>query len=127
MLKLLLHEHISPKVAHGLVRRNPKLVARYILEWEKGRFRGQSDFACLQEAARQGLTFVTYDLRTIPPVLKVWAEEGRSHSGVIFIDEKSIFPANIGGIVLALAKLVDEAGSWSWTNRVYFLGAVMWR
>ena len=121
MLKLLLDEHVSPKVAHGLVRRNPKLVARHISEWKDGRFCGQSDSACLEEAAVQGLTLVTYDLRTIPPVLKIWAEEGRSHGGVIFVDEKSISPANIGGLVLALAKLIHETGNWSWTNRIYFL------
>lgn len=97
------------------------MVVRYIAEWEEGDFLGQQDAACLQEAARQGLTLVTYDRRTIPPLLKAWAEEERNHRGVIFVDEKTISPADIGGLVRALSKLSKETGSWDWTNRGCFL------
>ena len=121
MLKLLLDEHISPDVAEGLGRRHRAMVVRYIAEWEDGDFLGQDDSACLQEAARQGLTLVTYDRRTIPGLLKAWAEEARNHGGVIFVDEKTISPADIGGLVQALVKLSRETGDWDWTNRVCFL------
>ncbi|MGD0415424.1 MAG: hypothetical protein ABSA80_08740 [Terriglobales bacterium] len=121
MLKLLLDEHISPEVANGLGRRNRALEIRYLVEWEDGRFLGQEDSACLREAAAQGFTLVTYDRRTIPPLLKTWAEEGRTHGGVIFVDEKTISPADIGGLVWALTRLARETGNWSWTNRIYFL------
>ncbi|MGD1025048.1 MAG: hypothetical protein ABR880_19865 [Candidatus Sulfotelmatobacter sp.] len=121
MLKLLLDEHISPDVANGLRRRNRALEVRYMVEWESGRFLGQDDPACLREAAAQGLTLVTYDRRTIPPLLKTWAEEERSHGGVIFVDEKTISPADIGGLVWALTRLARETGNWTWTNRIYFL------
>jgi len=121
MLKLLLDEHISLDVAEGLGRRNRAMVVRFIAEWEDGDFLGQGDSAFLQEAARQGLTLVTYDRRTIPRLLKAWAEEGRNHGGVIFVDEKTISPADIGGLVRALIKLSKETGSWDWTNRVCFL------
>jgi hypothetical protein len=76
--------------------------------------------ACLREAATQGLTLVTYDRRTIPLLLKPWAEEGRQHGGV-FVDEKTISPADIGGLVWALTRLARETGNWDWTNRIYFL------
>lgn len=121
MLKLLLDEHISPDVAEGVRRRNRKLVVRYIAEWEGGDFLGRDDSACLQQAARQGLTLVTYDRRTIPPLLKNWAEEEREHGGVVFVDEKTISPADIGGLVRALTRLSKETGRWDWTNRIYFL------
>jgi hypothetical protein len=121
MLKLLLDEHISPGVASGLRRRNRAIEVHAMAEWEDGNFLGRDDVACLREAAAQRLTLVTYDRRTIPPVLKGWAEEGRSHGGVIFVDEKTISPADIGGLVWALAKLTKEAGHWDWTNRVSFL------
>jgi hypothetical protein len=121
VLKLLLDEHISPSVAEGLVRRNRAMVVRYLAEWEDGDFLGQEDSACLQQAARQGLTLVTYDRRTIPPLLKAWAEEERRHGGVILVDEKTIPPADIGGLVWALTKLSRETGRWDWTNRVCFL------
>ena len=121
MLKLLLDEHISPDVAEGLRRRNRKLVVRYIAEWEGGDFLGRDDSACLQQAAKQGLTLVTYDRRTIPPLLKTWAEEERAHGGVVFVDEKTISPADIGGLVRALKQLSKETRRWDWTNRIYFL------
>ncbi|HWR17730.1 MAG TPA: hypothetical protein VN577_23070 [Terriglobales bacterium] len=54
------------------------------------------------------MTFVTYDRGTIPPLLKVWAEEERSHGGVLFVDEKTISPTDIGGLVRALISLAAE-------------------
>jgi hypothetical protein len=122
MLKLLLDEHISPDVADGLRRRHRSLVIHGMAEWEDGGFLGKDDSACLLEAAEQGLTLVTYDRRTIPPLLKIWAEEGRRHGGVVFVDEKTISPADIGGLVRALFQLFKETGKWDWIDRVYFLG-----
>ena len=121
MLKFLLDEHISPDVADGLRRRNRTIIVRYMVEWENGDFLGQEDSACLQEAATQGLTLVTYDRRTIPPLLKVWAEEERMHGGVVFVDEKTISLTDIDGLVWALTRLLKETGKWDWTNRVSFL------
>lgn len=90
-------------------------------EWEGGDFLGRDDAACLLEAARQGLTLLTYDRRTIPLLLKGWAEQGRSHGGVIFVDEKTISPADIGGLVRALMQLLRETAKLHWTDRIYFL------
>jgi hypothetical protein len=121
MLKFLLDEHISPAVATGLRRRYRAVKVHAMVEWEDGDYLGQDDSACLREAAAKGLTLVTYDRRTIPPLLKAWAEEGRKHGGVVFADEKTISQANIGGLVRALAELARETIDWEWTNRVYFL------
>jgi hypothetical protein len=121
MIKLLLDEHISPAVAKGLTRRQPSLVVHSMAGWEEGRFLGQDDSACLEHAAELELTLVTYDRRTIPILLKAWAEAGRDHSGVIFIDDKTISPADIGGQVRALSSLIKAAAKWDWTNRVCFL------
>jgi hypothetical protein len=121
VLKLLLDEDISPDVAEGLRRRDRRLVVRYIAEWEGGNFLGRDDSACLQQAAKQGLTLVTYDRRTIPPLLKTWAEEDRTHGGVVFVDEKTIPPADIGGLVRALMRLSKETRHLNWANRIYFL------
>jgi hypothetical protein len=92
-----------------------------LAEWEKGSFLGLDDFAFLEKAAAQGLTLVTYDRRTIPLLLKAWAEEERNHGGVIFVDEKTVAPHDIGGLVRALLELSEETGRWDWTNRVCFL------
>jgi hypothetical protein len=121
MLKLLLDEHVSPDVAAGLRRRVPGLVVRSMSDWQDGDFLGQEDAVCLQEASVQGLTLVTYDRRTIPPLLKRWAEESQLHAGVIFVDEKTISPADIGGLVKALTLLVRQTRAWDWTDRILFL------
>jgi hypothetical protein len=121
MLKLLLDEHISPEVTNGVQRRNRSLVIHSMVEWESGNFLGREDSVCLLEAAKQFLTLVTYDRRTIPPLLKLWAEEERSHGGVVFVDEKTILPADIGGLARALISLADETGEMNWTNQAYFL------
>ena len=121
MLKLLLDEHISPTVADGLRRRNRLLAVSCMADWGEGEFLGQQDSACLQQAAEQGLTLVTYDRRMIPPLLKLWAEEERKHGGLIFVDEKTILPSDIGALVRALSDLSRKTLKWDWTNRVCFL------
>jgi hypothetical protein len=121
MIRLLLDEHISPEVAKGLRRARRGIAVYPTAEWEGGNFLGQSDAACLREAATQGLSLVTYDRRTIPPLLKAWAEAGLTHGGVVFVDEKTISPADIGGLVRALTELAKETGNWDWPGRVCFL------
>jgi hypothetical protein len=121
MLRLLLDEHISPDVAETLRRRHRSLVVVCIVEWEGGEFLGQADWACLEQAAAERLTLVTYDRRTIPPLLKNWAEEGRKHGGVIFVDEKTISPSDHGGLARALGNLRRKTPKWDWTDRVCFL------
>jgi hypothetical protein len=121
VLRLLLDEHISPDVAIGLRRSNQRIVVQAMAEWEDGNFLGQDDAACLREATAQELALVTYDRRTIPPLLKARAEEGRSHAGVSFVDEKSIAPSDIGGLVWASTALAKEDRGWVWTDRICFL------
>jgi hypothetical protein len=121
MLKLVLDEHISPGVAKGLRRLHNKLTVHALVEWEAGVFLGQPDPLILHEAAAQKLTLVTYDQKTIRPLLYDWAHEGRSHGGVVFVDDKTIAPGNIGGLVRALADLTVRRMNDDWTNRVLFL------
>jgi hypothetical protein len=71
----------------------------------------------LQEAHRLKLTLVTYNLRTIPLLLRTWADETPSHGGVIFVDEKTIAPSDIG----ALLKLAAAHGHAHWENCIIYL------
>ncbi|HEV7925412.1 MAG TPA: hypothetical protein VGR14_08660 [Verrucomicrobiae bacterium] len=121
MLRLLLDEHLSPDLGEGLCRANKSIVVHWLAEWEGGRGMGRADDFLLREAMAQGLTLVTYDRKTIPPLLKTWAEAGRDHGGIIFVDEKTIPSSDIGGLIRALQKIFKETARWNWTNRICFL------
>jgi hypothetical protein len=121
MLKLLLDEHISPAVADGLRRRQKNIDVTSLVEWEGGRVVGVPDETLLTAAAAGDLTLVTYDRRTIPPLLMAWAEAEQNHCGIIFVDEKTIRPSDIGGLIAALRQLNRNAAGWDWKNRVCFL------
>lgn len=121
MLRLLLDEHISPAETSGLRRRVPEIQAHALVDWHGDDFVGQDDETCLAPAANEGLAFVTYDRRTITILLKSWVEQGRHHAAVIFVDEKTISPADIGGLIRALAELAHKGRDWDWTDRVCFL------
>jgi hypothetical protein len=91
--------------------------------WEGGHFLSASDELVLQEAHKQRLTLVTFDLRTIPPLLRSWAEQGIDHSGVILVDDRTIAQNDIGGLVAALCAVWKAQRDLDWTNRVIYLGA----
>jgi hypothetical protein len=117
MLKLLLDEHVSPRVAEGLSRRERSLLVCSLSEWQGGRFVGVSDEELLKAATVERLTLVTYDRRTIPRLLKRWGEEEREHSGVVFVDDSTIPASDIGGLVRSLHTLWEEAAQWDWSTR----------
>src|SRR5579862_8289858 len=118
MLKLLLDEHLSPDIAEGLRRKCKTLTVYGLAEWEGGRLLGLDDEAILKETAAKKLTLVTYDLKTIPPLLKTWMEAGHDHGGVIFVDTKTIPSSDFGGLIRALQKLSEYAVKRDWKNRV---------
>jgi hypothetical protein len=53
--------------------------------------------------------------------LKDWAETGLHHSGTILVDDKTVRPNDIGGLVRALQVLVVQSGDENWTDRVVLL------
>lgn len=118
-MKLLLDEHISPAVAQGLSATGITVAA--LRDWHAGAYLEAADELILQTAHADGWSLVTYDLRTIPPLLKVWAEQGLSHGGVVLVDERSIAQNDIGGLIRALSRLAASLGSAPWENRVVFL------
>lgn len=122
MLKLLLNEEIAPSVAAGMRRRESAIIVSALTEWEGGNFVGSEIADLLLEAADQEWTLVTYDRLKIPPTLKCWTEEECLHGGVIFVDEKSIPPAETAMLISALNWVHQVAESWEWTNRALWLG-----
>ncbi|MHB9008745.1 MAG: DUF5615 family PIN-like protein [Limisphaerales bacterium] len=121
MLRLLTDEQISPAVARQASARCPGLQLESIQVWEGGHFLGASDEVVLQEAHRRQLTLVTFDLRTIPPLLRQWAEQGIDHSGVILVDEQTLAQNDVGGLIAALGAVWKVHRDLDWTNRVVYL------
>ncbi len=121
MIGLLLDEHLSPKKAVGLRRLDLPIRIHSMNEWKNGTFLGRTDADCLLEAARNGLTFVTCDCRTIPSLLRTWREQDRSHAGIIYVDQRTISSGDIGSLVRVLAWVVRHFGEDDWTDREEFL------
>jgi hypothetical protein len=43
--------------------------------------------------------------------LKPWRKKSERTAGVVFVDDKTISPADIGGLVWALTRLAKETGN----------------
>jgi hypothetical protein len=105
VLSLLLDEHIRPGVAEQIVAKDPAARVLSIHHWHDGEFLSTDDEIILEAAYRESLTLVTFDQSTIRPVLKVWGEQGQTHGGIIFIDDKSIAQNDFGGLVKAIRRM----------------------
>ena len=123
-LRLLLDEHISPIIAEQIRLNRGEADVLSLQQWEQGAFLSASDHVILTQAAEDGLTLVTYDQRTITPLLKEWSEAERHHGGVIFIDWRTIVPNDFDGLTKALCTLWDAQSELSWTDRVIYLQGV---
>lgn len=121
MLAYLLDENISYVVAEQLARKNPLISVQSVQRWQNGAFIGQEDGRLLRAATLEGLTLVTYDLKTIPPLLMEMAADGEAHAGVVFVDDASIRGNNFGGLLTALLAHWQRYADQDWTNRVTFL------
>jgi predicted nuclease of predicted toxin-antitoxin system len=122
MLRLLLDEHISSKVAHGLVRLETGIDVDCILTWHGGKFLGAPDVDILSEAYLEERTVVTYDLATMPKAIQDAVAQHGDHASVIFVDTKTLRPNDIGGLVRALQLFLEiHSDSHLHTSQVYFL------
>jgi Domain of unknown function (DUF5615) len=121
MLKLLLDENISPEVADQVATKRPDLPIVSLRDWEEGHFLSADDETLLRAAAHAGLTLVTYDQRTVPPLLSRFAEQGLSHGGILFVDQRAILSNDFGGLVRALIWFWDEHHEQDWADRLAYL------
>lgn len=64
---------------------------------------------------------MTYDLKTIPHLFRIWAASERHHAGVILIDVRTISQGDIGGQLRALVRLIELEAGTKWTDRVQYL------
>ena len=118
-MRLLLDAHVPPAVARALT--DDGIDIQTLQTWLGGEHRDTSDDQILTAAHTDARTLVTFDCRTIPELLKVWAETGRQHSGIILIDDRTIKQSDVGGLVRALRQHIQESGDAPWLDRVVFL------
>lgn len=123
MLSLLLDQHLSPEIAEQIRTKRPEIPIMALSEWRGGAFVGVADSLILRAAVEENLTLVTYDRKTIPPLLIEWGIAGISHSGVVFVDNLTIAPNDFGRIIRALIYYWDKEHHGDWINRVGFLPA----
>jgi len=121
MLSLLLDENLSPEIARQIAEKRPEVQVTSVHHWHEGLYKGQQDEAILIAATHERRTLVTYDQKTILPVLVQWGAAGTDHAGVVFIDDRSIANNHFGALVRAMIVLWDASHADEWTNRVDFL------
>ena len=121
MLSLLLDENLSPEITAQIRSKRPEILIVSIHSWQEGRFLAQPDESILTAAGAEGITLVTYDQKTILPLLVQWGQAGTDHAGVIFIDHRSIASSNFGALIRSLTALWDSGHDADWTNAVTYL------
>lgn len=121
MLSFLLDEQISPEIAKQIVTKRPEIPIFSIHTWQHGHYLGVPDETILKAASDEELTLITYDQQTIPPILIEWGQSNIQHSGVIFIDYRSIPPNNFGKLVKAIIWLWDNQKLANWRDRIIYL------
>jgi hypothetical protein len=115
----LLDEHVSPQVARLLRRRG--IEAHALRDYEGGRLLQADDAEVLRAALRAGLVFVTFDVHTVPEVLRFFAEAGEEHGGVVLVSARSFRQDDVGGLAEALGQLHLGLTRRGTRNRVLFL------
>src|SRR5438874_2486201 len=115
MLSFLLDQQISGEVAEQVRAKRPEITIVSLYDWRGGVFVGSADDVVLRAAAEDGLTLVTYDRKTIPPILVEWGISGVSHTGVVFVDNRTIASNDFGCLVRGLIHFWDQEHISDWT------------
>jgi len=120
MLAFLTDAHISLSVAEQVKAKRPECPIYSLRHWRGGELLNAPDHVILAAALAEGLTLVTYDLRTIVPLISQWMTEWNEHAGVVFIDDRTIVQEDVGGQVLALLELWDAGHDENWASAVTY-------
>ncbi|MEL7008018.1 MAG: DUF5615 family PIN-like protein [Cyanobacteria bacterium J06648_1] len=121
MLSFLLDEQISPEITKQIKIKRSDIPIFSIHTWQQGNYLGVADQAILKAAFAEQLTLITYDQKTIPPILSEWGQANVHHAGVIFIDYASIPSNNFGKLIRAIIWLWDTQNEVDWQDRIIYL------
>lgn len=120
-MKLLLDGHIKQTAIVALQRSCPGLDVTHLADWRGGAFRTAQDEDILLACFEEGRSFVSYDQRTIPGLLRRWAAEERPHAGVVFADGNTVPANDPGAVSRALAALIEQTSGLDMTNAILHL------
>ncbi len=120
-MKLLLDEHIWPGVAELVKQEIPATEIASVHHYYAGSLLNTLDDEILNEAHRGGWTLVTFDVNTIPRLLREKAIANEDHGGVIFVSSKSFAQNDHSRLAQALSVVAQSESETNWTNRVMFL------
>ena len=108
-------------VAAELRRRETWATVEILVEYNNGLYLSLSDESLLENAAYSKIVFVTYDRAAMSATLHDWREKCDPHRGVVVVDDKTIPPSDVMGLVDRLQKLIELSLKWDWDNRVIYL------
>jgi len=120
-MKLLLDVHVAKAVLGALRKTAPAVQAQHLSQWRHGALLQADDETILAACHTEKQMLLTYDLATIPDLLRRWMAEDRPHSGVIFADEHTLKPNAPAALAAAIADLAREIGSRDTTNLIHHL------
>jgi len=120
-VKLLFDVHVAKATVGALRKIAPQVQAEHIAHWRSGALLHADDDEILSACRDEKRVFVTYDMATIPDLLRRRSSEERPHSGVIFADENTVRPNSPGEVASAVSALAKEIGNADTTNLIRFL------
>jgi hypothetical protein len=123
-VKILLDVHVAKATIGALYKAAPRVDAAHISLWRGGAFLRADDAEILAACHTEKRVFVTYDMATIPDLLRRWMAEDRPHSGVIFGDENTVRPNAPAEVARAIASLAKDLGEADTTNLVRYLRSI---
>ena len=117
--RLLLDDHISHAVATALQQRGIDAVP--LATWQDGRYRTSPDSQILRAAIEEDRVFVSYDVSSIPNLVREFAAAQVEQAGVILVSSSTIPEGDVGGLVAALERLLTAEAEYSFRNQMRFL------
>lgn len=118
-MRLALDHHLSPVIAGRLRGRDHDVVAAHERAWHE-----LSDESLLHRCAAESRSLLTNNVGDFTALAQRWAEEGRTHAGLIFTSDASLprTHATIGTFVELLeALLTGNLGEESVVDRIHWL------
>lgn len=119
-MRLLLDAHISGRTVGKALAEGGLDVRALDSEIE---LEGLSDPEVLVLAAAEGRILVTANIRDFAPLLREWADEGRSHVGGILVPS-TVRNEAFGTLISGLRRTLEDTTQEEWVNRVQWLRKV---